>query len=195
MEVQWRKDVDEALAEAKANDKPLLLDFSAAPQWGGCVRLEAESYADEATAAFINDNFVPFTVNIKEHGALFHRFDALWTPTVLVMDPSGVERKRIEGYLPREEFRAQVELGLARVAFMRKRWDEAERKYAEVAQRYPATTAATEAIYWRGVSHYKATSDHTGFPALAEELRRKDPDSIWTLSASIWLPEQQEQAA
>ena len=31
MAVQWRKDVDAALAEAKAAGKPLLLDFSAAP--------------------------------------------------------------------------------------------------------------------------------------------------------------------
>jgi len=31
MAVQWRQDVDAALAEAKANNKPLLLDFSAAP--------------------------------------------------------------------------------------------------------------------------------------------------------------------
>ncbi len=31
MAVQWRSDVDAALAEAKANGRPLLLDFSAAP--------------------------------------------------------------------------------------------------------------------------------------------------------------------
>jgi len=31
MAVQWTKDVDAALAEAKAHGKPLLLDFSAAP--------------------------------------------------------------------------------------------------------------------------------------------------------------------
>jgi hypothetical protein len=31
MAVQWNKDVDTALAEAKAEGKPLLIDFSAAP--------------------------------------------------------------------------------------------------------------------------------------------------------------------
>jgi hypothetical protein len=31
MEVQWRKDVDEALRDAKESGRPLLLDFSAAP--------------------------------------------------------------------------------------------------------------------------------------------------------------------
>ncbi len=31
MTVQWKKDVDAALAEAKDGKRPLLLDFSAAP--------------------------------------------------------------------------------------------------------------------------------------------------------------------
>ncbi len=31
MSVEWKKDVDAALAEAKIAKKPLLLDFSAAP--------------------------------------------------------------------------------------------------------------------------------------------------------------------
>jgi hypothetical protein len=31
MEISWRKDVDAALADAKRDGKPLLLDFSAAP--------------------------------------------------------------------------------------------------------------------------------------------------------------------
>jgi hypothetical protein len=31
MAVNWRKDVDEALAEAKRTGRPALLDFSAAP--------------------------------------------------------------------------------------------------------------------------------------------------------------------
>jgi hypothetical protein len=32
MTLQWSKDVDAALAEAKASERPLLLDFSAAPE-------------------------------------------------------------------------------------------------------------------------------------------------------------------
>jgi len=31
MPVEWNKDVDAALAEAKGHNKPLLIDFSAAP--------------------------------------------------------------------------------------------------------------------------------------------------------------------
>ncbi len=124
--------------------------------------------------------------HIKEHPVYFHRFDVLWTPTVLILDSNGIERARNEGYLPNSEFRARLETGLARIVFMHKQWAEAERRYAEVAERYPNTSAAPQAIYWRGVSRYKATSDHSALSEVAVELKEKYQGSVWTLKASIW---------
>jgi hypothetical protein len=81
--------------------------------------------------------------------------------TALILDANGIERARNEGYLPNSEFRAQLEMGLARIAFMQKQWTEAERRYSEIAERYPNTSAAPEATYWKGVCRYKATNDHS----------------------------------
>ena len=125
--------------------------------------------------------------HIKEHPVYFHRFDVLWTPTVLILDSNGIERARNKGYLPNSEFRARLETGLARIVFMHKQWAEAERRYAEVAERYPNTSAAPQAIYWRGVSRYKATSDHSALSEVAVELKEKYQGSVWALKASIWL--------
>jgi hypothetical protein len=36
------------------------------------------------------------------------------------MDPRGVERRRSEGYLPKAEFRAWLEMALARLVFSAK---------------------------------------------------------------------------
>jgi outer membrane protein assembly factor BamD (BamD/ComL family) len=124
--------------------------------------------------------------HIKEHPAWFHRFDALWTPTVLILDSGGVERYRIEGYLPNSEFRAALGSGLARVAFTHKQFEDAEHRYADVVQQYPGSAAAPEAVYWRGVSHYKATNDHTILAAIAGELKSKYPGSVWAQKASPW---------
>lgn len=124
--------------------------------------------------------------HIKERPAYFHRFDALWTPTVLILDSNGVERQRLEGYLPKEEFRAWLEMGLARISFMNKQWAEAERRYGEVVERYPDSKAAPEAVYWRGVSHYKATNDHTVLGEVADVFKQKYQDSVWAEKASVW---------
>ena len=129
---------------------------------------------------------MPLEAHIKEHPTYFHRFDAVWTPTVLVLDSEGAERFRIEGYLPKEEFRTHLEMGLARVAFMSKRWAEAEQRYAEVVERHPDSKAAPEALYWRGVSHYKATNDHTVLGELPGQFKDKYPDSVWALKTAAW---------
>ena len=138
-------------------------------------------------AAFIHANFLPVEAHIKEHPAWFHRFDATWTPTVLVLDSKGAERYRIEGYLPKEEFEAQLQMALARIAFKEKRWPDAERIYGEVIGKYPNTSVAPEARYWRAVSHYKGTNDHTVLGQVAEELQVSSPESIWTKKALPWL--------
>jgi hypothetical protein len=113
----------------------------------------------------------------------------LWTPTVLLLDSNGNERYRIEGYLPRDEFFARLLAGEARIAFMQKRWADAERLYKQVVDRFPNSAAAAEAMYWAGVSHYKATNDHTGLAPLANDLKSKYPESIWTKAASVWAPQ------
>ena len=92
----------------------------------------------------------------------------------------------MEGYLPKDEFRAQLELGLARVAFMNKNWAEAESRYAAVLDRYPDSKAAPDALYWKGVSHYKATNDHTILGELPGIFQEKYPDSIWSKKSLGW---------
>jgi TolA-binding protein len=130
---------------------------------------------------------VPLEAHIKEHAVYFHRFDVNWTPSVLILDSNGKERFRIEGYLPKDEFRAQLELALARVAFMSKDWADAERRYTEVLERYPDSTAAPEALYWKGVSHYKGTNDHTVLGELPGQFEEQYPDSSWALKTAAWI--------
>jgi len=105
----------------------------------------------------------------------------------MILDANGKERHRIEGYLPVDEFRAELELGLARVAFMNKDWADAERRYAAVLDRYPDSKAAPEALYWKGVSQYKLTNDHTVLGELPGQFEQKYPDSLWAMKTAAWV--------
>src|SRR5262245_28358883 len=143
-------------------------------------------------SSFINENFVPLNVHIKENPKNFHRFDSVWTPTVLVMDPSGKERRRLEGYLPKDEFRAYLELGLARVAFARKDFADAEQRYLAVAESYPDSTFAPEAVYYGGVSRYSASHDSKELALTAQVLSEKYAGDTWQLRSIPWLRERTE---
>ena len=102
------------------------------------------------------------------------------------MDAEGVEGYRIEGYLPKNWFRARLEMALGRVSFMHKKWADAGKIYADIAGNYADTDIAAEAVYWRGVSRYKATNDHTVLGEVAKELRDKYPGNEWTLKSLPW---------
>jgi hypothetical protein len=75
---------------------------------------------------------------------------------VLLLDSEGKERVRLEGYLPNNDFVAALMSGLGCIAFVHKKYADAER--------------------WRTT---KASNDHTVLSKVAEELRKTYPSSVW----------------
>jgi hypothetical protein len=123
---------------------------------------------------------------LNEKAGLFGRFGVAWTPTVLVLTPRGAEVYRIEGYLPKDLFRPELELGLARVDFMGKQFPKAERWYDHILTEHPRFAA--EAMYWRAVCRYSASHDPSHLVQVSQDLRQSHPDSIWSVKASVWAP-------
>jgi hypothetical protein len=109
---------------------------------------------------------------------------------VLLLDSEGKERVRLEGYLPNTDFLAALEGGLGRIAFVHKKYADAERWYDEVVTRFGQSHSAPGAMYWRAVAHYKATNDHTVLGRVAVELQRTYPSSVWASKAIPWLPKE-----
>ncbi len=127
---------------------------------------------------------------MRDQAADFQRFGARygaqWTPTILELDPEGIERHRIEGFLPAEDFLAQLTLGLGHAAFKREDWKEAERRYREVVDRYPEAEAAPEALYWAGVARYKGSHDAAALAETANAFAGHYTDTSWAKKASVW---------
>lgn len=137
----------------------------------------------------VTDNFLTARTHPKQgeaYSRLSAKFGAPWTPTVLLLDPDGVERHRIEGFLPPDEFLANLTLGLGHLAFQAGRWEEAENRFQSVVEKFANTDAAPEAQYWAGVSRYKATGDAGELQKIAAAFDKKYRDSIWSKKASVW---------
>jgi Tetratricopeptide repeat len=138
----------------------------------------------------VEQNFVPVRVHVKEQADDFKRlgarYGAQWTPTILVLDSSGEERHRTEGFLPVDDFLSQLALGLAKSAFARGDFADAERRFREIVERHPSTDAAPEALYWAGVSRYKATNDPAALKATTAAFRERYQETSWAKKASVW---------
>ena len=113
----------------------------------------------------------------------------------MVMDSEGNERFRLEGYLPKDEFNAWLELGLARVAFMEKDWATAQKHFENVLTQFPDSKFAPQATYFRGVSKYSASHDGTDLANTASELSEKFSGTEWQLRSIPWLTEKSESKA
>lgn len=131
-------------------------------------------------------HFIPVKIHVKRQPKEFERWKALWTPTQILLDPTGTERYRIEGFLPAEDFLAELEMGLGRIAFEQERFDEAEREFQHVCDGFPGSSAAPQACYWAGVSHYKLTNTPETLKQTAEILKQRYPESEWTKRALVW---------
>jgi len=106
---------------------------------------------------------------------------------MIILDPDGKERWRLEGYLPRDEFSVNLRMGLARLAVMRKDWADADKRYADVAENHPESHYAPEAVYWRGISRYQGTHDHTTLTEVAQTFTGEYTDSLQQLKSLPWL--------
>lgn len=82
--VDWFPWGEEALAKAKAEDKPIFLSIGyAACHW--CHVIAHESFEDENTAAYLNEHFVSIKVDREERPDI----DGIYMQTVVAMTGSG----------------------------------------------------------------------------------------------------------
>ena len=147
-------------------------------------------YPDERVVRLVASEFLPIRVHVRDpdgaYARMSERLNVHWTPTVLVLDESGVERHRIEGFLSADDFLAHLKLGLAKSSLQRGAFDDAERRFREVVAEHPQTEPAPEALYWAGVSRYKGTNDASALGETAQAFASRYADSVWARKASVW---------
>lgn len=147
-------------------------------------------YSDARVMDFVTSNFVPVRVHVKrnheEYAQLSARYNAQWTPTVLIVDSDGTERHRIEGFLPADEFLPQLQIGAAHAAFARHDYANAEQRFKAIVDNFANSDVAAEALYWAGVSRYKATNDGSALQQTARAFEDRYQQSAWAKKASVW---------
>ncbi len=106
---------------------------------------------------------------------------------MIISEADGTERHRFVGFLPADDFLAQLQLGLAKAAFSRGQFEPARRAFEAVVEQYPQSDAAPEGIYWAGVSSYKATGKPEFLKQAGAKLKEKYPQSEWAKKGSVWV--------
>jgi len=144
--------------------------------------MDAVTYPERKVVDFIMEHLVPLRVP-SDAEPLSRDFNIKWTPTLVIVDENGKEHHRTVGFLPPEECIPSLLLGIAKTCFELDRFQEALKQLDTIISDHPASHAAPEAIYLRGVAAYKSTHDPRPLKQAYEQLQAKYPDGEWTKRA------------
>lgn len=152
----------------------------------------AVTYPNPEVAAFVSEHFVPIKFNAKEPHPDFKealgRGKFLWAPLLIFLDGRGSELRRYVGFLPPEDFLAELRLVLGLSAMTHSNLDEALTWFDGAAERYPQAGVAPEALFWGAAAGYRLH----GLKEVVrrwDDLRARYPESPWARRVDVVPPE------
>ncbi|MDX1762784.1 MAG: hypothetical protein R3231_00530 [bacterium] len=146
----------------------------------------AVTYPNDHVIQWVSGHFIPVKIDSSTGGRHFKSFNVQWTPTILIQDRDGQEHHRTTGFLSPEDFIVAIRLGLAKMAYNQRHFEEGSQAFRQILEAYPETSAAPEALYYQGVCEYMASQDSSHLNKTFEALREKYPKSDWTKKAEVW---------
>ena len=106
----WLDDLEKAKAQAKAENKKILLDFTGSDWCGWCKKLDAEVFSQQAFKDYAAKHLVLVEVDFprsfqlpeatkKQNDELAKKFKVQGYPTIVITTASGTKRGEL-GYMP-----------------------------------------------------------------------------------------------
>jgi hypothetical protein len=146
------------------------------------------TYPNAQVAEFVSEHFVAIKFNVKEPHPDFKealgRGKVLWAPLLVFLDGRGSEPRRYVGFLPPDEFLAELRLVLGLSEMTHANFEAALRWLEGAAELFPAASAAPEALFWAAAAGYR-------LKGLAEVVRRWDdlraryPETTWARRVDV----------
>jgi len=107
---EWLTNFEQALAEAKQSNKPILIDFTGSDWCPWCIRLRSEVFDQPEFESWAQDNVVLFEADFPKrvaqddntkaiNEALMEKYGVRGFPTVVLISADGMEKGRT-GYEP-----------------------------------------------------------------------------------------------
>jgi len=185
-ELNWRKDIKEVSGEISGGTRLPLLFFYRSSGCEGSSKTMSGVFSDDTVRKAVEREIVPFKYDLVNESEIAEKYRVDWTPTFILTDERGIELDRWTGYLPAEDFIAQLTLSKGLAAFYLRRYRDAEREFEMLIEEHPDSELVPEAEYFRGVSIFKEKGDVVGLVEICHSIEGKYPHTQWAKKCSIW---------
>lgn len=102
--LDWKKDYDSALLEAKKDGRYVVLFFGG-PDCPACARMSETTFKDKAVVERVNKAYVSVYVYLDAPSPLAKQFGIEAIPTVFLVTSDGTRVRKWEGYVGPEDYR------------------------------------------------------------------------------------------
>jgi len=175
--MDWLKNLDKAKEESLKLHKPILLQFEM-DNCGGCKKLEATTYKDQKVIEEMNEWFVLLKLDLIKDREVRKMLGAYWTPAMFFLDQNGNSYYHFNGYLPADEFRAMLRLGIAETIMPRGKYDDIIKIIDKDLDELSLSSFYPKLLVARETARYIKIKDNTQLRKTLKEIQQKFPDSI-----------------
>lgn len=108
--IEWLTAFEEAMDRAREKNRPVMIDFYT--DWcSWCKTLDNTTYLDAAVARKA-EQFVSLKIDADDQRPLAARYKVGAFPTILFINPEGIEIHRVVGFRPPEDFLKEMDTAL-----------------------------------------------------------------------------------
>jgi thioredoxin-related protein len=174
--MNWLTNLDQAKEESLKSHKPILLQFEM-DGCGGCKKLEATTYKDQKVIEEMNAWFVLLKLDLIKDREVRKSLGAYWTPAIYFLDQNGNSYFHFNGYLPADEFRAMLRLGITETIMPRGRYDDIIKIIDKDINDLANTSFYPKLLVARETARYIKIKDNSQLKKTLKEIQSKYPES------------------
>lgn len=174
--MDWLTNLEHAKEEATKTRKLILLQFEM-DGCRGCKKLEATTYKEQKVINEINEWFVLLKLDLIKDREVRKSFGAYWTPAIYFIDQNGNSYYHFNGYLPPDELRAMLRLGIAETIMPRGRYDYIIKIIDKDLDELADTSFYPKLLVARETARYIKIKDNSQLRKTLKEIQNKYPES------------------
>lgn len=175
--MNWLNNFDQAKEEAAKSRKVILLQFEM-ENCGGCRQLYKTTYPDPKVEQEINEWFISLKLDIIKDREIRRNFGAYWTPSVYFVDQNGNSYFHFNGYLPPEEFRIMLRLGLAEILMPRGRYDDIVKIINQSIDDFKNNNLLPKLLVQRELALFIKSKDNSVLRKTLKNIQKEFPDTL-----------------